>query len=242
MKKFAYIILMLTLFVLVGCEPPQEQTKNEVLYDYFLDTKAAYIASKSGNISVTITEGGSTLSLEYQYNLNDTTVESMKLVLTEGQSITEAYVKDGNAYVNVNGEKTYSPLEEEGMELISGYWFEDLTDSVFKALNKSIFYAMVVDTDSNGIAELSWDKEKFTFISEDFTDEEFLAANTRFNYVKENMKEIELTVSYENQLVTAVESTWTKLNDEVSIINIEFHGTAAQSITYPSDLNSYIER
>lgn len=242
MKKIITLMLLILSITLIGCQP-KVIVNNEVLYEYFLNTKELYATSKSGHIKLTIENDEQSSVLEYIYNINQDNIESMKLVLTEGTSVTEAYIKDGNVYFNIGGQKTYTSLDsEEGEEAIDGYWFSKLTETTFKTLNKSIFNASPVTRNESKTATLSWNSSLYTFINEGFTDEEFLEADKRFYQVKDNFKEITITINYADELVKSLDSKWTNNDDEESTIKIEFLGTKTQNITYPADLNSYIER
>lgn len=240
MRKTIITLLLFLSIILVGCKPTVK-VDNNVLYDYFLNTKEKYAEADSGHIIMIIEDDGESSVMDFTFNFKDNQIESMKLVLNEAGLITESYVKDGKVYFNIDGEKTYTDLEEADDE-VAGYWFLEVTESLFMTLNKSIFNASTLVSHSRGVATLIWDPSKYTFINEDYADEEYFAAEERFNDIKDTIKAIEITINYENTYIKTLESKWTNNDDEESIIKIEFLGTDKQSITYPSDLNSYIAR
>lgn len=242
MRKIITLLLLFLSIILVGCKP-KHGINNEVLYDYFLDTKELYTESDSGHIILIVEDDSESSILEFIYNNKDNKIESMKLELNEDGVITEAYVKDGKVYFNVGGEKTYTDINTEaGEDLVAGYWFRELTDTMYKTLNKSIFSASTLLSNDGEDAKLNWDPTKYVFINENYSDEEYFRVEERFNEIKEKMKSIEISIAYKYKLITSLESKWINNDDEESIIKIDFLGTEKQEITYPTDLNSYIAR
>jgi len=240
MKKVLYLLLFMVV-VLAGCA--KVNVDPLTLHEYFQNTKDAYTESDSGRVTVAITDEEGNLDYDYIYLNNETTIEEMQLLLTEGNSVIKAYVKDANAYIDVDGQKTYAPLASEaGENILAGYWFSDLTAPVFNMFDKSIFNALEINESIKGEAKLTWNKDNYTFIDDNYTPDEFIEADIRFGEVKENIKSIAVEIKYANELITSLESTWTNNDNEVTTIRIEFHGTGTHEISFPADLNSYTER
>lgn len=238
-------MLLLMVLVFAGCKPkeqPVEFTPQDVMA-YLANTKAAYSNSSSGNIVIDIVENDETTHMEYIYNYSGSVLESLKVVLTMGDTTMEAYVKDEVAYINVQGEKTKAALTyAEGEQIIDEFGFDALTEYVFATFDQSIFNALVIDSNEDGVVTMTWDPDKYVFLYEGLTDEEFLDADERFENISANIKAISVTVHYENDKVTKLTSTWTQNDDSVGTIAIEFKGTDEQTITYPTDLDTYQNR
>lgn len=246
MKKLFFILFIFLMFGLVGCKTDKGNNKKDVdFFQYLVNTQQAYDDSSSGNIKITVTDEGVTTTLEYVYNYNGNVISSLKVVLTEGDSTMEAYIKDNYSYVNINSVKTKESFKDtDSQEIIESYGFTQLTDSVFDAFDKSLFGALEVVSNENGEAQLDWNPEKYVFIDEHLQDdpEAWVEADERYRAVKENISDITVTLKYANEKVTSIDSTWKDKDNVESRIKIEFNGTETQTITYPSDLNEYIER
>jgi hypothetical protein len=240
MKKVLYLLLFMVV-VLAGCG--KVNVDPLTLHEYFQNTEETYADSNSGRVSVSIVDNEGNFEFDYIYLNNETTIEEMQLLLTEGNSVIKAYVKNKNAYINVDGQKTYAPLASEaGKDILAGYWFSDLTSPLYKMFDKSIFNALKTDESKKGEAKLTWDKDDYTFMDDNYTPDEFYEADIRFTDVKENIKSITVSIKYANELITSLESTWTNNDNEVTTITINFHGTDEHEISFPADLNSYTER
>jgi hypothetical protein len=97
-------------------------------------------------------------------------------------------------------------------------------------------------SDEAGVVVLTWDKTKYVLITTGLDDDGILAAGERYDDVSANMKAITVTLTYADSKVTKVESSWTKNDDSVGTITVEFKGTGAQTIVFPTDLDSYTEQ
>lgn len=244
MKKAIYLLVLLFIGItLVGCKVNSNKVNSTEIYDYLIKTKNEYSTSSKGHITLTIEDSESTQVTEFAFIYNENVIEYMKLEQTDGDEKTSTYVKDNKVYQNFNGNKTFATLEStEGQEIIEELWFEDITENVFKTLNKGIFNASVVESDKNGVAKLVWNIDNYIFIDEDFTDAEYLEADQLYFQIYANMKAIEINVNHDQELVKSLDSIWTNNNNEVSKIKIEFHTTSSVNPTYPTDLDSYIPR
>ncbi|HEY8444930.1 MAG TPA: hypothetical protein VIK94_02235 [Bacilli bacterium] len=246
MKKIFFILFIFLMFGLAGCKPKDKGNKNDVdFFQYLLNTQEEYEDSESGNIKITVINEGVTTTLEYVYNYSGNVIKSLKVVLTEGDTTMEAYIKDNYSYVNIDGVKTKERFfDSESRAIIESYGFTQLTESVFDAFDKSLFGAFEVVSNENGEAQLDWNPDKYVFLDDDIQDnpEEWIKADERFRAVKDNISDITVTLKYADEKVTSLDSTWKDKDNVESKIKIEFNGTGTQTITYPSDLNEYIDR
>ncbi|MDD3192090.1 MAG: hypothetical protein PHP41_05015 [Bacilli bacterium] len=245
MKKFIISIVMILMIGFVSaCKPtvPEDKTEPEDFLTYLVNTKAAYEASESGNIYIQLIDGDEETTLEYIYNYTGSTLTSLKVVLIAGESQLQAYVKDGVAYVDVNGEKTKDTLTSgEQSEILSDYNIVALMETAINTFDLSLLKACTITTDEAGVATLDFNKESYVFISTGLSDEEFLEADERYQNINTNIEDITLEFTYTEEGVSVLDSTWTHTDSTVSSIKIEFRGTTLQTITYPTDLDDYTE-
>lgn len=246
MKKiFIGFVFLLMILMVSGCvTPPVDEDNTPADYlTYLVATQAEYRDSESGNIVLEIVQDGVTTNMEYIYNYSGTTLTSLLCVLTIDDSEMAAYVTEGVAYVNINGEKTKAALTStEGAEIVADYGFDALTAQAFKTFDVSLFNAFDIVSDEDGVVQMDWDPTKYVLISEGLTTDEFLEADERFEDISTNIKAISITIHYANERVTKIESSWTNNDDEVGTISIEFLGTTVQTITFPTDLSTYENR
>ncbi len=245
MKKILVTLLFLLVIIFtVGCvKPPvKEELKPSDFLTYWNSTIATYEDATSGNILINM-ESEVTTSLEYIYNYETSSINSLLCVLERGDSVMAAYVKEGFAYINVNNEKTKMSLSnDETATILENYSLTAMAASIFAVFDKSLFNAFTITSDADGKVVLTWDPSKYVLMTDGLDDDEFLAATERFDDISENMKSIVVTITYENKLVTKIESLWTKQNDSVAKIDVTFRGIGQQTINYPSDLSEYKEQ
>lgn len=245
MKKaiIAFILVLVTI-VSVGCKKPPEkkEIKATDFLPYLTATINQYKTASSGNILIEMDAEEET-SLEYIYNYSGTSLEGLLCVLERGDIQLGAYVKDDISYINVNNEKTKTALTlDEETNIKNNYGFEAMTADIFAVFDKSLFAAFSITGNADGVVVLTWDPTKYVLLSDGLSDDEFLEASERFDDISENIKALVVTITYANELVTKIESTWTKQDDSLGTIGISFRGTSLQTIDYPADLSTYHEQ
>lgn len=243
-KTIVTMLCLLMAFVMVGCKKPpvvEETTPLEYL-GYLTTTIDEYKNSDSGSILIEMNTDVET-SLEYIYNFTSSSIDSLLCVFESGDSVMAAYVTEEVSYINVNNEKTQTPLTvDEEETILENYGLEAMTASIFATFDQSLFNAFTVTSDEAGVVVLTWDKTKYVLITTGLDDDGILAAGERYDDVSANMKAITVTLTYADSKVTKVESSWTKNDDSVGAITVEFKGTGAQTIVFPTDLASYTEQ
>jgi major membrane immunogen (membrane-anchored lipoprotein) len=243
MKKFLLFLVIFLMFGLVGCGPSKKKATAETFYQYLQNTQDEYAESQSGNLKITVVSEGVTTELVYVYNYDGESIDTMKVEFTEGEDVMEAYIKEGYAYVNLNDVKTKQKFfAAEGKDIIDNYGFLSLTEIVFNFLDESLFGAFDVESNKDGEATLVWDAEKYVFLDENIPDEEFAEAEERFREIQENIVEITMTIKYEGEKVTSLDSVLKNKDNEESQLKVEFNGTDTQTIEFPSDLSEYKDR
>lgn len=241
MKKLFVAITFLFLAVFtVACDRTQkEEEKATKFLTYLESTIDLYENSNSGNLLIEV-EAEELTTLEYIYNYSDSSLESLLCVLERDESLLAAYVKDKVSYMNINNEKTQTPLTSaEETTIVENYGFSAMTSSIFVYFDQSLFNAFTITSNADNKVVLTWDPSKYILITEGLEGDEYIAANDRYYDVVENIKAVVLVIYYEDELVTKLESTWTKVDNSIGSINISFRGTGVQTIDYPSDLNAY---
>lgn len=242
-KILKLFMLLLVVMGLSACKDKNQKTEKKDFYKMLIDTKSEYTNSKSVNVLMTLVNGDVTTTSELIYNFDGAQIVNLAQKLVDGDTVYEAYVKDGIAYVNVNGDKSKGTLfDMEAQDVINNYAFEDLTAVIFDTFDKSLMNALVVSEDKNGVARLSWDPTKYVFVSDNLSGEDLDEAMERYGNIQSNITRIDVTINYANNKVTILTSTWVDKNNKTSSISIEFRGTATQNIVYPSDLANYQNR
>lgn len=214
------------------------------LEKFIKSTRSNYEDTLSASLLITIKDGDLTSTLEYVYNLNNPSeIKDLMLKFVAGDQVMEAYVKDGWDYVNIAGEKTKALVGYDTADaLLNEYGFNEMTESVFNALDANIFNACSVKTDENGVATLEWNKASYDNIIEEEDPDKLFELLARVQQIKENINSINISVSYANKKVTKIESTWVNKDNVTKQLNIEFRSLDPQTITFPTDLDSYVVR
>lgn len=242
-KIFKVLMLLLVVVGLTACNNKKPQDESKDYLKMITDTKKEYTDSDSVNVYITVETNNVTTTNELIYNFDGTSIVSLAHKLVDGDTVYEAYVKEGLAYVNVNGDKSKGTLfDMEAEEVINNYAFAEVTEAVFDPFDKSLMKAMVTDEDKDGVAKLTWDASKYVLVTDGLTGDEVDKAMARFTDIQSKMAEIKLTINYSNNKVTKLESTWKTKDNKTSTITIEFKGTGTQTVTYPADLESYANR
>jgi|SRR5690554_3898174 len=240
MRKILLTLVLTLLIGLVACKPKS----TESFYEFLSNNKTTYNNSESGNIKLTFEIENEITEVEYIYNYNNNTINSLKLAIIEDEAIMEAYLNNNNMYLNINGEKTKQKFSNEDAELfITEYGVEARLSEFYKTFDESLMNAFDVISDSKGVAQLEWDKDKYVFIDDEYINDPdlWIEAEARFNSVKENVEDITMTINYDKKLITNLDSLWVYQDGSEIKIKIEFNGTSFQTIEFPTDLNDYKE-
>lgn len=243
-KILKLLMLLLVVIGLSACKDKNPVVNNpKDYYKMLVNTQDEYEDSKSVNVLMTIVNGDVTTTSELIYNFDGTQIVNLAQKLTDGNTTYAAYVKDGLAYVNVNGNKSKGTLfDMEAQDVIENYSFNAMTAVIFNTFDKSLMQALVVSEDKDGEAKLTWDPTKYVFVSDGIDENDLDKAMERYSSIQSNITKIDVTIKYADNKVTKLTSTWVDKDNKTSNINIEFRGTGTQTIEYPSDLNTYQNR
>ena len=243
MQKFLkFFMLLLVAVVLIGCGGEGNKINKKDYFTVINNAKQLYSESASGNIYIEIVNGDVALTTEFIYNFNGNKIDTLKHVLNSEEVKYEAYVSEGVAYVNDNGVKTKGNIfDMESEQVIRDYGFTGVTEEVFKTFDKAFVKALVLSKDEKGVATLNYDATKYQLDVEGLEGTDLDDAIDRHTNITANIKSVEVKITYENDIMTKLESTWTNNNNKVSKINIELRGTGKQTIEFPN-FNDYIKR
>lgn len=246
MQKFLKIFMLLLVVVgLAACGKKDDEPKVEEK-DYFkmvTTAKLAYSDSDSGNLFIEVVNGDVTTTTEFIYNYSSNTISTLFHEQKVGDVVQAAYVTGGVAYVNINGEKTRANIfDQEAAQIIADYGFDGVTEEIFNTFDKSFFKALVKSEDKDGVVTFTFDKDKYVLDTEGLEGDELQDAIDRNLQIVQNVKSITVTMTYENNQMTKLESVWVNNADVTSEINLELKGIAAQTITFPTDLDTYVRR
>lgn len=182
-----------------------------------------YLASKNGSIKVTVNDGTEEMVSETIFNYAaDGSIESLmyKVVIDEE---THVYVKDGFSYMLTNGAKSKRELTaQEETTIKNSYSHSVFLDSVTKFYTEEKFYDSLnfVGKEDNTVTfELDLNEYDGTVFN---TDNDKIVIKTTFT----------------NDLVSKVEINTTEGTTTKTMV-VEYRGTSVQTITYPTDLESY---
>jgi len=248
MKKIIQLLLVFVLaFSLVACDPDKPNNDDNIsvteLDKFVKSTKSNYEDASSASILITVKNGSATSTLEYVYNYSGSEIESLMLKYVSSELTMEAYVKDGYDYVNIEGEKTKSIVGSDTTNaILEKYGFNEMTKAAMENFNTEMLNASTVSSDEDGLATLTFDKSKYVVDYDGLDVDEAFEAQERYTNIQNNIKEITLYVTYANKKVTKLSAKLVNNSDVVSEITIEFRGMETQTITYPSDLDSYTDR
>lgn len=189
-----------------------------------------YISSKNGSIKITAKDANDTLTSElvYNYDASGNIISMMvKMVVnSEANSERHVYVKDGYSYNLVNNTKVKRELtQQEIANIISQYSQEEFLSEATLFYNEQAFY--------NALEFISRDNEKGTV-----TFKLNLANYNGSVFNTVGADEISLVVTIANEKAVKVEVN-KKVGTQTNSVTVEYRGTTPQSITYPTDLDSY---
>lgn len=190
-----------------------------------------YLESTSGSLKITTNDeiGSMVSELVYNYN-NDGEIESLmyKLVVdNDPDSERHVYVKDGYSYILANKTKVKNELTAQEITSISTQYSQAaFLAEATKFYTEDAFYAALEFSGrGEGTVEFKLNLSKYE--------------GEVFNTV--GADEIKLVITLNNDKVTIVEIQKKVGSNTVSLV-VEYKGSTTQTITYPSDLDSYEEQ
>lgn len=190
-----------------------------------------YLESTSGSLKITTNDeiGSMVSELVYNYN-NDGEIESLmyKLVVdNDPDSERHVYVKDGYSYNLANKTKVKNELTAQEITSISTQYSQAaFLAEATKFYTEDAFYAALEFVGrGEGTVEFKLNLSKYE--------------GEVFNTV--GADEIKLVITLNNDKVTIVEIQ-KKVGSNTASLVVEYKGSTTQTITYPSDLDSYEEQ
>lgn len=247
MKKYLYLSIVLFLsLLLIACDDPDkdgngndnddiEMITHEELFDIYNSTINEYMVSQNINIYMEANINNSASTIEFIYNLNGFNVNGLKYVSLAQNEVYEVYVQNGIEYINFNGNKSKNTLDNisEG-KIITNYSFVNISKSFFDLFNTNLINSLKVVGQEDNVVSLEWDKSLYIL------DE--TSTSSSFSEIKENIKEIEVEITIEDEVIKSVYSIWKNKDGKTSELSISFRGIETNNITYPNDLESYGSR
>lgn len=184
-----------------------------------------YSSAKNFGIKIVSNDGANELVSEVILNKTDEgNIESLMFKLS-GAENSHVYVKDGFSYILKDETKSKSELTTiEQAILLNNYKFDKLVEVVSAYYRETEFY--------NALHYVSKDGNVVEFALD-------LAAYNGNVFVTEGKDAINIKVHLEDGKPVKVE-TLVLVGETVKSTTLEFNGTTNQTITYPTDLDSYI--
>lgn len=184
-----------------------------------------YSSAKNFGIKIVSNDGANELVSEVILNKTDEgNIESLMFKLS-GAENSHVYVKDGFSYILKDETKSKSELTTiEQAILLNNYKFDKLVEVVSAYYRETEFY--------NALHYVSKDGNVVEFALD-------LAAYNGNVFVTEGKDAINIKVHLEDGKPVKVE-TLVLVGETVKSTTLEFNGTTKQTITYPTDLDSYI--
>lgn len=244
-RVFKFLMLLLVVLGLTACKKDgQGPVDNDKDYLAMVQkARTTYSQSNSGNLFIEVINNDVVTTTEFIYNYSSNKIDTLLHEQTVGDVTTAAYVTEGVAYVNVNGEKTKGNIFDlEAVQIIEESGFNGVTEELFKTFDKSFFKALEVTEDKDGVVTFVFNKDKYVLDVEGLEGDEIEEAIDRDEKIKQNIKSIYVTMTYANGEMTKLESSWVTTADVTNQINMELKGIAAQTITFPTDLDTYVRR
>src|SRR5690554_284151 len=190
-----------------------------------------YLESTSGSLKITTNDeiGSMVSELVYNYN-NDGEIESLmyKLVVdNDPDSERHVYVKDGYSYNLANKTKVKNELTAQEITSISTQYSQAafLAEATEFYTEDAFYAALEFVGRGEGTVEFKLNLSKHE--------------GEVFNTV--GADEIKLVITLNNDKVTIVEIQ-KKVGSNTASLVVEYKGSTTQTITYPSDLDSYEEQ
>lgn len=185
-----------------------------------------YSVATNFSIKINLNDGEKELTSEVILNKTTDQIDSLMYKLS-GAETAHVYVKDGYAYLLKDNVKTKSKLTTfEAQQILDDYNFNKMVENLTGFYNEEEFYTAVkFESNKDDVLEFSLD----------------LSAYNGTVFVTEAKDAITVKVSLVDQKVVKVE-TIVKVGEKVQLASLEFLGTTNQTITFPTDLDSYIEK
>jgi len=243
MKKYvSLVVILMVAFLLVGCNNNKDVNVDEVSQD-FDEVIAQYTDSDTVQAKVTFsTNGDKTQEITVNYVKTNGMISSMgvvenKYTASETQEMS-VFVKDGVAYLNRLGEKTFEVLTtDENSDICEDYLFNSYIDGLLEIYNTSFFNSCEVTSSKDDSVLLECNLETLQ-VDPALTDtEDILAAQNNINNLQAKSS-ITLTINYTDDKVTSFEGEF--VGDTTDLVKVEFLSTTAVDITYP-ELSAYTQ-
>lgn len=236
MKKIlVLLVLLLGVFGLAACDGNDVDFEADILSAF-----QSFENSLDGSVVITTTMGDETLVTELKYAFvreGDTvTIDEMMYKQVDGDEM-HVYVKDGVAYILEDGLKVKSTLSSaEEQAILDDYGFENLFSEMIALYNAAFFSALTLDDVT---------EDSLTGVLATFTLDLAKYTGTAIN--KENVTGFTMEVQYTPEVarndttrIFSVVNTILR-GDVESTITLEFESLSKPVITFPTDLNTYVE-
>jgi len=195
------------------------------LQNLLKNTNATYSESNHGYVKIEANTGTEQLTAELIYNFADEEIESLMYKLS-GAETAHVYVKTGYAYMLIDESKSKSPMTQtEHNLIIQSYGFNKFTEKATGFYEEPEFFASLSFVEKSGNTLI------YNLDLSEYNGLEFDTAGK---------DEIKLKVTFDNGAAVKVEVEITE-DTAVSSVIVQYLGTAVQTITYPTDLDSYME-
>lgn len=236
MKKIlVLLVLLLGVFGLTACDGNDVDFETDILSAF-----QSFEDSLNGSVVITTTMGDETLVTELKYAFvqegETITIDELMYKQVDDEEM-HVYVKEGVAYILEDGLKVKSTLSSaEEQTILADYGFANLFSEMIALYNADFFSALILDE----VTEDSLAGVLATFTLD-------LAKYTGTEINKENVTGFTMEVQYTPE-VASIDTTRifsvvnTILRGEVeSTIAFEFESLTKPVITFPTDLNTYVE-
>jgi len=189
------------------------------------DKLTEYSGSDNGYAKIEANDGEETLTAELIYNLSNDAIDSLMYKLS-GDETAHVYVKDGYAYMLREEVKSKSLVTEtETANIINNYLFDKFVETISGFYSEAAFFsALSFDSRVENVLTYTLDLTAY-------------AGNV---FVTAGKDSITLNVYLSDEEVVKVETLIVE-GANTNSTTLFFEGITAQTIEYPTDLDTYLE-
>ena len=193
------------------------------LKDLFTNLRNEYSSAKNGHVKLEASAGQGGIVTELKYNFGTDEINSLMYKLS-GEATAHVYVKDNYAYMFINDVKSKTEMTETEHTLImESYGFDKYSEEALAFIDELEFYQSI-----------TFDKKQENTLIYNLN----LATYDGVVFNVDGKDKVSLYITFEEEQIVEVEFK-VFVGTTESNVKMYFFGTAIQSITYPTDLDSY---